>query len=106
MSDEQYLIWSHQHNGWWRAGGWGYTSTLWEAGRFDADQIEGQLRWTEYREYSNDGKPHEIYIAVPTLEDIAGGDAIDIVQQVLDLLGKRVLEATNEAIQSRPGGAS
>lgn len=24
MSEQQYLIWSHQHNAWWRAAGRGY----------------------------------------------------------------------------------
>jgi len=30
-----YLIWSHEHGGWWRPGGWGYVSTISQAGRFE-----------------------------------------------------------------------
>ena len=37
-----YVIWSFEHDAWWRPGGWGYTRDLAEAGHFteaDADQI-------------------------------------------------------------------
>lgn len=29
-----YHVWSNEHRGWWREGGWGYTRGLSEAGRF------------------------------------------------------------------------
>ena len=34
---DPYLIWSHEHGMWWRAGGYGYTPRLSEAGRYDHD---------------------------------------------------------------------
>ncbi len=38
MSNERdYLIWSHEHRGWWRPGN-GYTPRLSEAGRFTRDR--------------------------------------------------------------------
>lgn len=33
-----YLVWSNEHRGWWKAGGWGYTTRLAEAGRFNRRQ--------------------------------------------------------------------
>lgn len=38
MSDETYLIWSNEHGLWWRAGGYGYTPRLSEAGRYSHHQ--------------------------------------------------------------------
>lgn len=38
----RYLIWSHEHDAWWRPGGWGYTTNVDEAGRYsliDASRI-------------------------------------------------------------------
>jgi hypothetical protein len=33
----EYLIWSHEHGAWWRAGARGYTRRLSEAGRYSRD---------------------------------------------------------------------
>lgn len=33
-SEARYLVWSNEHRGWWRHGGWGYTPDLSRAGRF------------------------------------------------------------------------
>ena len=37
-SEDQYLIWSNEHRGWWRAGRCGYTPGLMDAGRYTRDQ--------------------------------------------------------------------
>lgn len=40
--DALWLVWSYEHDAWWRPGGFGYTSTLAQAGRYEraeADQI-------------------------------------------------------------------
>lgn len=38
MSDSDlYLIWSNEHHGWWRPGGWGYGRGLRGAGRFSRE---------------------------------------------------------------------
>ena len=29
-----YLIWSHEHDGWWSEGGWGYTRSMAAAARY------------------------------------------------------------------------
>lgn len=34
MSDDAWLVWSHEHRQWWRPGRWGYTPRLSEAGRY------------------------------------------------------------------------
>lgn len=43
MSNDRWVVWSEEHGGWWKAGGYGYTRSLREAGRFtgkNAKEIE------------------------------------------------------------------
>lgn len=37
MSDT-YLVWSNEHGAWWKAGGWGYSTGLRNAGHFTRDE--------------------------------------------------------------------
>ncbi len=39
-----YLIWSIEHTAWWRPDGWGYTSSLAEAGRYEREEAERIVR--------------------------------------------------------------
>lgn len=100
-NDGPYLIWSWQHRSWWKAGGWGYTPNVAEAGRFDRDEVDGQLRWDEFREFDNNGFPHEVYIALPPVDEIGGKDVIEVMRRAMALIDKRVQEATQKAIQDR-----
>lgn len=34
---DRYLIWSHEHKAWWRAGGMGYATRIADAGRFSRE---------------------------------------------------------------------
>ena len=43
MSDT-FLIWSIEHNAWWRPASCGYTQVLAEAGRYDRDEANQILR--------------------------------------------------------------
>jgi hypothetical protein len=36
--NDPYLVWSNEHGGWWKAGGWGYDPGLKSAGRFTRAQ--------------------------------------------------------------------
>jgi hypothetical protein len=38
LKDDLYLVWSNEHRGWWKAGGWGYDAGLKMAGRFSRDE--------------------------------------------------------------------
>jgi len=45
----KWLIWSHEHRGWWKPGGLGYTKVRGEAGRFslgEAAQICAEANLT------------------------------------------------------------
>jgi hypothetical protein len=37
-SEDQYLVWSNEHRGWWRAGRCGYTPGLMDAGKYSRAQ--------------------------------------------------------------------
>lgn len=36
----KYLIYSREHNRWWKAGGWGYTVHMKEAGQFTYEEAK------------------------------------------------------------------
>jgi hypothetical protein len=93
-----YLIWSHQHNAWWRDGGHGYTTQLTDAGRFTRTQADQHLRWDEHREWLPDGRPHEVTVEAlhPTLTR-------DVL--ALHVIASRVARATIEAVVVRAGRA-
>ena len=38
--DDRWLIWSYEHDAWWRPGAWGYTRELAEAGRYSGAEAE------------------------------------------------------------------
>lgn len=40
MNEEMYVIWSYEHNGWWKPGEWGYTHDLREAGRYPEERAK------------------------------------------------------------------
>lgn len=35
-----WLVWSNEHRGWWKPGGWGYTTSTAQAGRFTEEQAQ------------------------------------------------------------------
>jgi hypothetical protein len=39
-NEDRWLIWSYEHDAWWRPGSWGYTRELAEAGRYSAAEAE------------------------------------------------------------------
>lgn len=39
-----YVIWSFEHDGWWKPGGWGYTTALNEAGHYSQTEAERIVR--------------------------------------------------------------
>lgn len=38
MSSDDYLVWSNEHQGWWKPGGYGYAPGLRHAGHFTREQ--------------------------------------------------------------------
>jgi hypothetical protein len=40
MNEELYIIWSEEHGAWWVAGGWGYTRSMFLAGKWTKAETE------------------------------------------------------------------
>ncbi len=95
---EECLIWSHQHEAWWRPNGRGYTTNPLEAGRYTRAAADAELRWDSHREWLDDGRPHEVVINAPSLAEMTGPVGLLMVRD-------RVKQATAEAITQRSGGA-
>lgn len=73
-----FLIWSNEHNAWWRPEGFGYITTLAEAGIYNGDEALRILISSAHG--SPPGQPKEVIIPYPmssNLPDPAVGAALD-----------------------------
>lgn len=57
-----YVIWSKEHNGWWRPGRMGYTDCLFEAGRYSKAEAHEIMKKANIM-WDGQGMPEEM--AVP-----------------------------------------
>ena len=64
MSDAVYVIWSFEHDAWWRPDGYGYTPRLDEAGRYDERTARDII--SEANRY--DPIPHEMAVILAAAE--------------------------------------
>jgi hypothetical protein len=60
--EEQYLVWSNEHKGWWRADSAGYTSSSKEAGRYSRGEAIEICRWGKSGWRKHDDVPDELPI--------------------------------------------
>lgn len=96
----RYLVWSLEWRQWWKADGSGYTSDLWQAGRFnEADAVAacGFRSWTPAPN-GDMQVPPEVMILAPdqTDEDVF---TIAQVRALGDLMIQRIAMATGWAMQ-------
>jgi hypothetical protein len=68
----EFLIWSEEHNAWWRAGGHGYTMSIASAGRFSKSKADAIVH------NANGGRTF-CEIAVPVPESL---DALTLLPSV------------------------
>lgn len=64
---KDWLVWSCEHQLWWRANRCGYTAKVDEAGRYT---LTDALRCCEGRSPRDDGKPNEIPVPSPELIEL------------------------------------
>lgn len=80
-TEKCYLVWSNQHQQWWRPAGRGYTGYIEEAGRYeraDADRIvadatcDGHLVITRTNPYTGAEYPQlsEVVVLAPEYNDL------------------------------------
>lgn len=68
MSNEKYLIWSNEHNSWWRPASSGYTNHIAASGRYERAEAINICKGANFT-FARGKMPNEI----PVLEQ----DAID-----------------------------
>jgi hypothetical protein len=96
----EYLIWSHEHGGWWKPARRGYSGNLWEAGLYDAadaQQICDGANW-RWRRTMADTAPNEV--AVPLPVDFASRGIDDVRAELtasIDAATKATVNSRNEA---------
>lgn len=61
MEDRKYLIWSNEHNAWWRPGRCGYTDHRSLAGRYTLEEaieiVDRANEFIEWKHFPNDPIP-------------------------------------------------
>lgn len=71
-----WLVWSHEHNGFWAPGRWGYTRFIEQAGRFSRDEAEAICRDAQpssWRDRDTPDLPPEICFPAPEAVDQLAG---------------------------------
>lgn len=68
MSDGCWLVWSREHNAWWRPNSAGYTDNVFNAGRYAEWEARDICRGG--RDPQRDGSPSEVAIPAPELSHI------------------------------------
>ena len=81
---QHWLIWSKEHQGWWRSAECGYSADVSEAGCYSA---EDALRICEKANRYSDGVIHEI--AVPAAVVLQGLDAL---KETVDIFERQLQE--------------
>lgn len=54
MNETMVVIWSYEHNGWWKPDSWGYTNDLRRAGRYTLDEAKKILEGANYGGHINE----------------------------------------------------
>lgn len=70
-----WLVYSREHNAWWRANRSGYTNDIAQAGRYSKAEAEGCCN---KRDEQQDGSPSEVAVIAPEAgEQLARADAAE-----------------------------
>lgn len=95
LHDSVWLVWSHEHGGWWRPGDWGYTPKTEEAGRYSYREA---LKRCEGVGTDRHGAPNEVISPSPELiEHLLNADVLPGEPLAWGLQGKvGVDEVTSE----------
>lgn len=64
---ERYLIWSNEHRGWWKPGGYGYTTLTQRAGVYGAAEATEIVRQANIVPRD---PPNEVMVLAPHPDDI------------------------------------
>ena len=89
--EETYLVWSNEHVGWWKPGGWGYGRGLNQAGRFTRAQAIAICR-DALPTAGRLGVISEIPVRLADLQAVLGGQIVPRAVFEPRLRGVRAVE--------------
>lgn len=61
----EYLIWSNEHQGWWKPGEWGYTTITHLAGRYSKERADAICARANQPAAHPEGIPNEVALLAP-----------------------------------------
>lgn len=60
-----WLIWSNEHDGWWKPNAWGYTKLIAEAGRYKFASASAVCMQANIVQNATGQKPNETMVPAP-----------------------------------------
>lgn len=92
-----WLIWSHEHDAWWKPARWGYTDRMSQAGQYAEDEARQICENAAYRWHRGAGGPK----ALPP-EVMVRADAPDMGAAINEATAATI--ATRGAVDTEPDG--
>lgn len=93
-----YLVWSNEHDAWWKPNRRGYTHDVWQAGRYAEKEAAEVCRKAAYG-WRGGSPPPEVMVLAP--ENGRESLTVDELHVVSDVMRVRAEEATAKAIAER-----
>lgn len=93
-----YLVWSNEHDAWWRPNRCGYTGELWDAGRYTESDAAEICRKASYG-WRGGSPPPEVMVSAP--ENDQDKFTVDDLRHLADRMRNRVVTATSHARAAR-----
>ena len=93
-----YLVWSNEHDAWWKPNRRGYTHDVWGAGRYAETEAAEVCRKAAYG-WRGGSLPPEVMVPAP--ENDQDKFTADDLRHMPERMATRAAEATREALAAR-----
>ncbi|MFB4265357.1 hypothetical protein [Nonomuraea sp. GTA35] len=93
-----WLVWSNEHDAWWKPQRCGYHHDVWQAGRYSETEAAEICRRAAYG-WRNGSLPPEVMVSAP--ENDQDKFSTDDLRYMPERMATRAAEATREAIAKR-----
>lgn len=93
-----YLVWSNEHDAWWRPNRSGYTHDVWQAGRYPEAEAVEICRKAAYG-WRGGSPPPEVMAPAP--ENDQDKFTVDDLRHMPERMAARAAAATKEALAAR-----
>jgi len=93
-----YLVWSNEHDAWWKPNRCGYTHDVWRAGRYD-QAAAAEICQRAAHGWRGGSPPPEVMVSAP--ESDQDKFSPDDLRYMAERMAARAEEATRDAIAER-----